>query len=158
MALLSNLVLSAVSASAWLGTESLDVHIDISVPAEKVWEVIINTKAYPEWNPVFIVQQGELNEGHKVTYLVKESESKSAKITSEVVSMVKNQSLNQRGGIWGVLTFDHSYHLTEIEEGTRLTIHEEYTGVWVNFWDKGDIEKQYKKLAIAIKNRANELD
>lgn len=157
MALLSSLVLAA-SVSAWLGEKSVEIQIDIPARTESVWQVIADTNSYPSWNPVFTVKNGELKEGNKITYVVKESDEKSAEISSRVVKIKRDKLLNQQGGVWGVITFDHSYHLEPIESGTRLIIHEKYTGLWVNFWDKSEIENQYKKLAIAIKNRVNELN
>ncbi|MCG7587232.1 SRPBCC domain-containing protein [Photobacterium sp. OFAV2-7] len=160
MPLLSSATLMTASASfsAMLGAKS--VHTEINIPAspDKVWEVLVDVENYPVWNPVFTLVEGKLEEGAKVTYLVQESEEKSAKIPAKVITYLPHKLLNQTGGYWGILTFDHTYRLEPINIGTRVIIHEDYTGVWVNFWDPSSVEEQYKKLAVSLKKRVIEIN
>lgn len=147
----------AVSISAYLGQKSVTTEIHISAPPEKVWQVLTDMEAYAEWNPVFEYQGGELTQSGKITYRVTEAENKSAIMSAQVKKVVPNRLLNQSGGLWGIITFDHTYTLTEVEKGTKVRIFETYTGVYVNFWDESAIAKQYKKLALALKKRVEEL-
>ncbi|WED23231.1 SRPBCC domain-containing protein [Vibrio sp. JC009] len=159
MPLLSTTLITATaSLSAMLGAKSVHTEIDIPASPSKVWQVLTDVERYPEWNPVFTVLDGKLEQGEKITYQVQESEEKSAKIAAKVKSYIPHKLLNQSGGYWGILTFDHTYLLEPVENGTRVIIHEDYTGAWVNFWDPSGVEKQYKKLAVSLKNRVAEIN
>ncbi len=157
-ALSSTLIAATASLSTMLGAKSVHTEIDIPTSPDKVWQVLVDVESYPEWNPVFTVLEGKLGEGEKITYQVQESEEKSAKIAAKVKSYIPQMLLNQTGGYWGILTFDHTYQLEPTENGTRVIIHEDYTGVWVNFWDPSSVEEQYKKLAVSLKNRVTEIN
>ncbi|MBO9488884.1 SRPBCC domain-containing protein [Endozoicomonas sp. G2_1] len=148
----------ALSVSALLGHKSVKAEIIISSEPEVVWQVLTDLESYPQWNPVFVVLDGEFKQGGKVSYQVTEAENKSATISASVNKIVPNKLINQSGGLWGVITFDHTYTLTEVEQGTKVTIYEEYTGAYVHFWDESQIAEQYKKLAQALKTRVNELN
>ena len=154
----STLIVATTSLSALLGAKSVHTEIDIPASADKIWQVLVDVERYPEWNPVFTVLEGKLEQGNKITYQVQESEDKSAKIAAKVKSYIPHKLINQTGGYWGVLTFDHTYLLEPVENGTRIIIHEDYTGVWVNFWNPSGVEEQYKKLAVSLKNRVAEIN
>lgn len=145
------------SISAFLGQKSVQTEIVISASPEAVWQVLTDVEQYKNWNPVFEYKGGLLKQGNKITYRVTEAENKSAVMSAKVNKLVPNKLLNQSGGLWGVITFDHTYTLTKVEQGTKVTIYEKYTGIYVNFWDEKPIAKQYKKLAQALKTRVNEL-
>ena len=148
----------ALSISSFLGNKSVKAEIIIPSSPDTVWQVLTDVESYAEWNPVFVLKSGELKQGKKVTYQVTEAKSKSAVISAKVKKIVPNKLINQSGGLWGVITFDHTYTLTEVGQATKVTIFEEYTGIYVNFWDESSIASQYKKLALALKARVNELN
>ena len=145
----------AMSVSAWLGHKSVKTEIEIEAPPVLVWQALTDVAGYKHWNPVFLYEKGELKQGESIVYTVTENpvEQKSAKISAKVKQVIPNKLLNQTGGLWGVITFDHQYQLTKTEQGTKVTIYEEYTGFYVNFWDESSIAKQYENLAQALKSR-----
>lgn len=159
MSLTSTLAVITIIASfgAFLGQKSVQTEVVISASQEAVWQVLTDVEQYKDWNPVFEYKSGQLKQDNKIVYRVTEAENKSAVISAKVNQLVPNESLNQSGGLWGVITFDHTYTLTKVEEGTKVTIYEEYSGIYVNFWNEKPIAEQYKKLAQALKNRVNEL-
>ena len=67
--------------------------------------------------------------------------------------LVPERLLNQRGGIWGMLTFDHRWELEPVEGGTRLVQHEEYRGLFLPFWDYSWVEPAYAKANEGLKRR-----
>ena len=140
------------------GKKSLHNEITINASPEKVWEVLTDTDNYEEWNPVMKLLEGEIREGNQVTYQFTQDPKNISKIPSKVKKVVPYQLLNQGGGMPIILTFDHQYILEAIDQGTKLTIHEDYRGIGVNFWNPKPVETAYKKLNKAIKQRSESLN
>lgn len=147
------LLAASMSVSAMLGSKS--VHTEVIIPSapEKVWQVLTDIERYQEWNPAINLVKGTLKVGNKVTYHFQETESKGANIASEVIEITPYTHLNHKGGIWGVITFDQHYYLEPHELGTKFVIHEDYTGIYVNFWDESHTQLQYQNMAEALKTR-----
>ncbi|CAH1519866.1 conserved hypothetical protein [Vibrio owensii] len=147
------LLAASMSVSSILGSKS--VHTEIIIPStpEKVWQVLTDIERYQEWNPAITLVKGTLEVGNKVTYHFQETESKEANISSEVIEITPYTHLNHKGGIWGVITFDQHYYLEPHELGTKFVIHEDYTGIYVNFWDESHTQQQYQNMAETLKAR-----
>ena len=141
-----------------LGRKS--VHHEITIAAEpgKVWAVLIDTDQYESWNPVMKLLEGEIKEGAKVKYEFTQDADNVSVIPSVVKKIVPNQLLNQGGGLPLLLTFNHQYILEQAGKGTKLTIHEDYRGIGVNFWNPAPVEQAYGRLNAAIKERVESLD
>ncbi|MDK9735706.1 SRPBCC family protein [Vibrio sp. D404a] len=151
------LLAASVSASALLGAKS--VHTEVIIPSapENVWQVLADIERYYQWNPAITLVNGELKEGNKVTYRFQETDSKAANISSRVIEITPHAHLNHNGGVWGIITFDQHYYLEPHELGTKFIIHEDYTGVYVNFWDETHTQQQYQNMADALKHRVLDL-
>ncbi|MBC7003602.1 SRPBCC family protein [Photobacterium sp. BZF1] len=159
MAILSSqaLLAASMSFSAMLGSKS--VHTEIVIPSapEKVWQVLVDIERYHEWNPAITLVEGSLAVGNSVTYRFQETDEKAANITSRVQAIEPTTHLNHKGGYWGIITFDQHYRLVPHESGTKFTVDESYTGLWVNFWDQTHTQNQYEKMAKALKQRVLDL-
>lgn len=59
--------------------------------------------------------------------------------------------LNQFGGYPGVITSDHHYVLQPKDGGTHVTQREDYTGLYVHFWDADWLEPAYSKVKKALR-------
>ena len=141
----------------FLGRKSVHQEIRINASPEKVWSVLVNTDAYDSWNPVMKLLEGTVKEGNKVKYRFTQDAENISEIPSNVKKVMPNQLLNQGGGLPFIITFDHQYILEEINEATKLTIHEDYSGLWVNFWNSAPVEAAYGRLGKAIKKRVESL-
>ena len=140
-----------------LGSKSVHHEILIDSSPEKVWEVLADTDHYKDWNPVMELLEGELTEGNKVKYRFRQDEKNVSEIPSKVKKIIPNKLLNQGGGLPFVITFDHKYILEEKGKVTQLTIHEDYKGIYVNFWNPKPVALAYKRLNEAIKKRVESL-
>lgn len=138
----------------FMGRKSVHHEIMINTSPEVVWAVLVNTDKYDDWNPVMKLLDGKIKEGNKVKYQFTQDENNISAIPSKVKKVITYQLLNQGGGLPFILTFDHQYILESIENQTKLTIHEDYEGIGVNFWNPAPIEVAYGKLNEAIKKRA----
>lgn len=140
------------------GRKSVHSEIEIAASPEDVWQVLMDKDAYREWNPVLIPVDGKLEEGAKVTYEFHQDANTSSVISSKVIKLETNRLLNQGGGVPGVVTFNHSYTLVPTASGTKVIIHEEYRGVYVNFWKPQPVEEAYKRLNEALKKRVESVE
>jgi hypothetical protein len=52
------------------------------------------------------------------------------------------------------MSFDHQYILQSSGNGTKLTIHEDYSGIGVTFWNPAPVGEAYVRLSEAIKKRS----
>ena len=141
----------------FLGRKSVHHEILIDASPEKVWTVLLDTDSYDDWNPVMKLLEGDVKEGNRVKYRFTQDAGNSSEIPSTVKKIIPHQLLNQGGGMPGVVTFDHKYILESADQGTKLTIHEDYAGIYVNFWDPTPVGEAYGRLCEAIKARVEAL-
>ena len=101
--------------------------------------------------------EGQITPGTKVKYRFTQSEDNSYEIGSKVKTVEQNRLLNQGGGIPLILNFDHKYILESKGSTTTLTIHEDYGGIGVYFWNPAPVQLAYACLAEAIKARSEKI-
>ena len=147
-----------LAALASAGCKSVDAQLTIAAPPEKIWSVLMDGDHYGEWNPVLVEVEGEFREGATLTYQMMTESGEPTEVEARVVKLDPGHELNQAGGIWGVLTFDHHWLLEPVEGGTRVTQHEDYTGIGVQFWDPSWFESAYGRGNQALRDRVLGLD
>ena len=140
-----------------IGKKSVHSKISIDATPSQVWEVITNTSQYNEWNSVMLLLEGSIKEGDLVKYRFTQEEGKFYDIPSKVKKIIPLSLLNQGGGTFGIITFDHKYILEEKKGKTVLTIHEDYHGLFVPFWNPEPVQKAYDRLNKDIKSRVESL-
>ena len=136
-----------------VGCASVHTEIVIEAPAENVWSVIVDTESYPDWNPVMIEADGKHEVGKTLLYQVQAPGEEVAAIKAKVLEIIPNRLLRQSGGIWGVLTFDHRYQLEEVDGGTKVIQHEDYSGIGLIFWDHKIMAPAYRQSNEALRQR-----
>ncbi len=131
------------------------VHTEIVIPAEpnEVWQVLVDSDSYKDWNPVLVPVSGRLLEGESMVYQMTGPDSSKTQIQAEVVKMEVPKELNQYGGLWGILTFDHYYILEPVEGGTKVTQYEIYRGIGVWFWNASWVEPAYSNVNEALRDQ-----
>ncbi|MEO1514250.1 MAG: SRPBCC domain-containing protein [Bacteroidota bacterium] len=140
-----------------LGNKSVHTEILIDKSPDTVWEVLVQTDAYKDWNPVMELLEGKLKQGNQVKYRFTQDKDNVSYISSTVKTVIPHELLHQGGGLAFVITFDHKYILEAKGNMTKLSIHEQYKGIYVNFWNPKPVELAYQRLNEAIKNRVESL-
>lgn len=132
-----------------------DVHTERVIPAtpDAIWAVITDAAGYAAWNPVLIHAPTAHVVGATIEYTLREPNGREYPIKAKVLKMDANRELHQRGGIPGVLTFDHQYLLEAVHGGTKVTQHEVYRGIGVWFWNEGWVEPAYASVNEALEAR-----
>ena len=80
----------AVALAAAIGaltTKTFHVETTINAPAEKIWEVLTDTAAYPEWNPTFVEVDGTYSLGGKVLNKVQDPSGAVLEMTATVAML-----------------------------------------------------------------------
>ena len=62
--------------------------ISIDAPAMKVWQILTNAEAYPDWDPGMIRLEGEIAPGNKITAYTKISPERAFPVTVTDGSLV----------------------------------------------------------------------
>ena len=140
-----------------LGCASVRNEIIIEAKPDEVWSVLMDIESYPKWNQVIIDPNGKFEERETIVFQFREASGKQYEVKAKVIKVEPNRLLNQYGGFWGIMTYDHRYILEPVPEGTKVTIAEEYKGAYVPFWDNSNMEASYEILNRALKMRVLEL-
>ncbi len=151
-------LLVLLTAAAIFTKKTFHVEVFIPAPPEDVWAVLMNTEAYPDWNPVFVAVDGAYTEGEKVTSSVRFPDGSITEMTATVKTLAEGRELRQYLGIPGILTADHQWILEPVEGGTRVTQHEIDRGIYLWFWNSDWVEPAYQKVSDALATRAGEVD
>ncbi|MEM9631495.1 MAG: SRPBCC domain-containing protein [Pseudomonadota bacterium] len=148
------LVVIVVVAAAVLTRKTFHVETVIAAPPDIVWQILTETRAYPEWNPVFVEAAGAYAEGARLSYRVRDPKGKLLEMDATVVTFTPARELRQKGGVPGILTFEHQWILEPVEGGTKVIQHETDRGLGLWFWNSDWIEPAYAKTLEALKARA----
>jgi len=147
-------LLLIIAAAAVFSKKTYRVERVIAAPPEAIWAVLMDTVDYGEWNPVFAKVEGAYADG-QVVNTFKDPNGKLYEVTNKVLAVVENKQLRQKGGMAGVLTFDHQWLLQPVEGGTKVTQFEVDRGFYVWFWDDSWVVPSYTKTAEALAARVS---
>ncbi len=129
-----------------LSGKSVRTELVIEANPQQIWEVLMNEEGYKKWNGVLVPIKGEIEQGNKLTYKLVQPDGGSIEIGMTVAKLIPLKLLNQRGGIPGIFTYDHRYILEPVGNTTKVTIHEDFKGLVVLFWDTGWVQQAYTDL------------
>ena len=148
-----SIILAVLLILFLVGKKSVHQELLIEASPDEVWQVLTHRDDMSTWNHILVPLDGELAENSTINYSFTEKEGKSSEMKAKVRKLIPNQLLNQSGGIPGILTFDHRYILQSQGAHTMLTIHEDYKGIMVPFWNPDGVEEAYGRLAEALRQR-----
>lgn len=110
--------------------------IDIDAPADRVWAVLTDTAAYPEWNPFMTKLEGELAPGSRLAVTIVPPGGKSNDFSPTVTAVEPGRRLAWLGRLllpW-IFAGAHSFELRPLTAGsTRFTQSERFSGLLVPF-------------------------
>ncbi|MHA0034958.1 SRPBCC family protein [Deinococcus sp. PESE-13] len=150
---------------AWAAGQRHDVEAATVVNAspERVWEVLTDTAAYAEWNPVIVRLSGELRPGATIEFVNRGPGGREMTFRPRVLTAQPGRELRWLGQVGVPRLFDgeHYFRLTALPGGqTRLQHGEHFRGVLVPFvrgWLRRNIEPDYAQVNAALGARAERL-
>ena len=139
--------------------KSLRTKIEITAPKEKVWDVLSDFPAYPDWNPFIKSISGELRTGARLDVRMQPPGGKGITLHPQVLSAIPGQELKWLGHLLVPRIFDGEHHFL-IHEKSAETVtfvqEEVFKGILVPFTGKllEGTKQGFDDMNEALKKRA----
>jgi hypothetical protein len=111
---------------------SVRTSLTIAAPPERVWAVLTDFAAYPQWNAIVSRVRAEPREGGKIRFRIKIEGAPTLAFAARVVRWEPGRELAWRGGApvvpalaWG----EHWFRLTPAGDGTEFSHGEDFGGL-----------------------------
>lgn len=136
---------------------------EIEAPAERVWDILTDFDAYPEWNPMIPrIISGSPEVGSKVVFQIALGKRAKAKLNAEVVTVDPERELRwvgpARTSVRRAVHGSHYYRIEPLSDTRVRLVHgEEFGGMFVpRRWRRAEsaLAPAYKAFNRAIKARA----
>jgi hypothetical protein len=139
---------------------SVRTSLTIAAPPDRVWAVLTDFAAYPQWNSVISRVRADLREGGTIKFRIKIEESPTLAFDARILRCVPGRELAWRGGAplvpalaWG----EHWFRIAPAGEGSELTHGEEFGGLLalvIRGAVHGRVTRTYEGFNRALKARA----
>ena len=149
-ALVLALLLSACSSS-------MTSQVTIEAPRERVWKVLADVEAYPDWNPFFVEAKGVLRVGESLEVTMQPVGKDRQSFSPTVLHVDPGRRLVWRGRLLLPWLFDgtHSFTIEPLDAGSvRFTQHEDFAGIFVPFVGFEPYRQGWQRMNAALKQRA----
>jgi hypothetical protein len=114
-------------------SKNLVTEIGIAAPPQRVWQVLTELAAYPEWNPFVVHATGTTEVGNRLTLRLQPAVGRQTTVRPTVTAARAGAELRWLGrlGMPGILDADHHFVLEPDGDGTRLVQQEHFGGLLV---------------------------
>jgi hypothetical protein len=134
--------------------------IDIDAGPERVWQVLTDLPAYPQWNPFIVRAEGHVDVGSALTLRMQPVGGRVATLRPTVVEATEPWRVRWMGrlGLPRILDANHEFRIEALPDGrSRLTQDEVFTGLLVPIvaksLDRGTLPA-FAAMNAALKERA----
>lgn len=130
--------------------------INIDAPVDKVWEILMDTKKYPEWDPYAEKIEGDIRLGSRIKAFSKINPGRAFPV--RVTKLEKNRRMVWQGGMpFGLFKGVRTFCLESLESGTtEFSMKEVFSGPMFALIGKSipDMTDPFEKFAQGLKARA----
>lgn len=143
-----------------MGTHQLQTEIEINAAPERVWSILTDFAAYPEWNPFIRFIQGELRQGARLEVLIQPSGAKRMTFRPTVLAADAGRELRWLGHFLfpGLFDGEHRFEIEHIAPGRVLFRQSErFSGILVSLFKSNldrDTKRGFDEMNLALKARA----
>ena len=136
--------------------------VDIAVSPERVWSILTDFSAYPQWNPFIRSLSGVAKPGEKLRVTIQPEEHWAMTFRPRVLTATNQQELRWLGrlGFPGLFDGEHYFQLAGLSNGsTRVTQGEQFSGVLVGLFlarMEAGTKAGFDAMNRALKERAEE--
>jgi hypothetical protein len=143
-------------------TKQIRAEIDIHATPERVWQVLTDFAAYPQWNPFMTQARGTARRGERLTIRMQPAGRRAMTFRPAVLDADPGRRLRWLGrlGLPGIFDGEHSFTIEPRGDGqVRLVQQEEYQGLLVPFMAKS-LDRHtlpaFEQMNQALKRRAEQ--
>lgn len=135
--------------------------IEVEAPPGRVWAVVIDFAAYPDWNPFIRRISGELLEGARLEVRIEPPGARATTFRPAVRAVEVNRELRWLGRLLvpGIFDGEHSLRIEPLDGGrSRFVQSERFSGVLVGLV-KGTLAKTeagFEQMNTALKARVEQ--
>jgi hypothetical protein len=137
---------------------TISVTIDIAATPERVWAVLTDLAAYPQWNPFIRQASGQLTEGATLNLRMVPAQGRAMTFRPKVLTVRPGELLRWVGRLImpGIFDGTHQFALVDLGGHTRLTQSETFRGLLVPLTRTtiSHTEDDFRALNQALKQRA----
>lgn len=145
-----------------MATHHLHTEIEIDAPAKRVWNVLTDFAAYPEWNPFVRSVVGVPQQGSRLQITVQPSGGKVMRFSPVVLTSEAGRELRWLGRFLlpGVFDGEHSFAIEPLGKNkVRFQQNERFSGILVGLLRASldrDTKRGFDEMNCALKLRAEE--
>ena len=138
----------------------LNTEIEINASAERVWQLLMDFEAYPQWNPFIRSIEGKPEPNSKLKIFIQPSGTSGMKFSPTVLTAEKPKELRWLGSllISGVFDGEHILIIEPLAENrVRFVQREKFSGLLVPFFWRSldtDTRRGFNEMNAALKARA----
>jgi hypothetical protein len=140
--------------------KEIHTEIEIDAPATRVWQVLTDFAAYPQWNPFVRRLEGEVSVGASLRVTIQPPQGKGMTFRPIVLVAEPNRELRWQGHLWvpGLFDGEHSFAIDALGDGrVRFIQRERFGGLFVPLLSKmldREIRRGFDEMNRALKLRA----
>lgn len=140
--------------------KELYTEIEINASPGKVWQILTDFEAYPNWNPFIKKIKGDLAVGEKLEVFIQPSGAKGMSFKPTLLAVEEEKELRWLGKLFvsGLFDGEHFFKIEMLSEKTVKFIHgENFKGLLVGFLAKSldtDTLRGFREMNEALKNLA----
>ena len=141
--------------------KEISSEIEINASPERVWQVLTDFSALPDWNPFIRTAEGNLNVGDRLKVYIKASKGMGMSFKPTVLRAEPNRELRWIGRLLmpGLMDGEHSFIIEPLEGNhVRFVQTESFTGVLVLFMSAMGVFKNaligFDEMNQALKRQA----
>jgi hypothetical protein len=153
------IVVAAIYAFGFTRTAEIRTAIDIEAPPERVWQVLTDFRAYPDWNPFIQKIEGSAVVGATLSAQMHALHMASVQSLSPTVLLAdENKELRWLGRLLlpGIFDGEHFFRIEETENGSRLTNDENFRGILLLAFNMDDFVPSFEAANEALKKRVED--
>jgi hypothetical protein len=119
--------------------KTLKTEICINASKEKIWDLLMNVAAYPQWNPFIKSIEGTLAVGEKIHVLIAPPGTSSMKMNPTILNIQSGVEFRWIGHLLipGLFDGEHIFQLIDNNDGTTTFVQmENFKGILVPLFAK----------------------
>jgi hypothetical protein len=140
--------------------KQLRSEIDVHATPERVWQVLTDFAAYPQWNPFITRADGEARRGRRLTLRMQPAGGRATTFRPTVLEAAQERELRWLGRLLvpGLFDGEHRFTIRPLGDGqVRLVQQEDFRGLLVPLL-AGSLDRRtlpaFEQMNQALKRRA----